>query len=401
MRSCFRLVSLFLLIILLVNCDDKIAKAHKVNIQVQYNNNITGSGLEMLNVNAVGVDNKINKTNSTDESGTTTFKLPSGLYNFSVSFVKNGYNYNGYIENQVVKEDGDSFTIDLTESLQQGLVFKEIYYSGSRTPEGKTYTSDQFLEIYNNTDEVIYLDGLTIGSLQQAASNENDWINSANKILNRIALQWHVMYILGSGYDVSLQPFTSVVIAVDGINHKSDPNGNPNSPVDLGNANWEAYCGDFNGGKDLDAVGVPNLELLFSTRHSANDWTISPNGNNSIIMFKLPQISDYPTWGENPNNRSTEPGSSSSTEFLMIPKEYVIDAVELVRPDDGKQHKSLHNDIDAGKVWCTSSFSGKSIRRKVKEIVDGNVIYQDTNNSSNDFLSDQDPTPGIHPTSVD
>jgi hypothetical protein len=34
-------------------------------------------------------------------------------------------------------------------------------------------------------------------------------------------------------------------------------------------------------------------------------------------------------------------------------------------------------------------------------IVDGRVIYKDTNNSSEDFLHDLDPTPGENPSTVE
>ncbi len=50
----------------------------------------------------------------------------------------------------------------------------------------------------------------------------------------------------------------------------------------------------------------------------------------------------------------------------------------------------------------TENYSGLSIRRKVESITDdGRAILKDTNNSSADFLTDQIPTPGIIPSTVD
>lgn len=85
----------------------------------------------------------------------------------------------------------------------------------------------------------------------------------------------------------------------------------------------------------------------------------------------------------------------------MVPSDYVIDAVEVVRVEENKRYKRIPDALDAGKVWCSGTYVSESVRRKVKQIIDGKVIYQDTNNSSNDFLGSQTPTPGVHPTVVD
>ena len=58
--------------------------------------------------------------------------------------------------------------------------------------------------------------------------------------------------------------------------------------------------------------------------------------------------------------------------------------------------------FDAGIVYMEKPYAGKSIRRKVESITEaGRVIFKDTNNSTEDFLRDQTPTPGIIPTVVD
>ena len=41
------------------------------------------------------------------------------------------------------------------------------------------------------------------------------------------------------------------------------------------------------------------------------------------------------------------------------------------------------------------------MRRKVSRIENGRAYYQDTNNSSNDFLNNQPLTPGQTPTQAD
>lgn len=86
----------------------------------------------------------------------------------------------------------------------------------------------------------------------------------------------------------------------------------------------------------------------------------------------------------------------------MIPKGYVIEAVEVVQVDPTKRYKRLPTELDAGYTYLDEgSLSSKSIRRKVKLIVDGRVIYKDTNNSTADFLHDLAPTPWMNPANVE
>jgi len=86
---------------------------------------------------------------------------------------------------------------------------------------------------------------------------------------------------------------------------------------------------------------------------------------------------------------------------MMVDKRWVIDAVELVQADPTKQYKRLHTELDAGFVYCSGTYVSKSVRRKVDKIISGKVFYKDTNNSSNDFLGEQTPTPFVHPSVVD
>jgi len=54
-----------------------------------------------------------------------------------------------------------------------GLIIKQVYYTGSQKSDGTTYFSDQFIEIYNNTDRTIYTDGLMIGDVYGVSGQIN------------------------------------------------------------------------------------------------------------------------------------------------------------------------------------------------------------------------------------
>ncbi len=390
--------------LLTTNCNDyEITPTHELTVNVSYPDGFIAADFpEDVTVKAFNTDKEKTTTVTAGTDGKAIFDLSEGNYKITTSFSVTGNDDEEYIFNGTVSEytltENDSTSMTLILANTGGFVFKEIYYSGSRTPANKTYFHDQFHEIYNNTGAVLYADGLCIAALYPTTSNRlSSWANEDGSLPDSLPTYPMVWIIPGDGDDYPINPGENIVIAMDGINHQNDENGNPDSPVNLSNANWETY---FElSGKDLDASGVPNLTLVYTTSTKLIDFFPGVYGPAEII-FKFPD-NDWESFVGNPNNFMTRPGSSSSTEYLMIPKEYVIDAVECVRTDK-TVYKRLPNDLDAGYTYIEAgTYSSKSVRRKVKKIIDGRVIYKDTNNSSEDFLHDLTPTPGINPESVE
>lgn len=402
MKKIVGFICLLTVMVSIMSCsdDDDVAQLYEVKVVVNYPDGYGETQAKGITVKVNGVQNSKTETSTTNNSGAAVFHLEAGSYNFTATGESEEFVFNANLEGENIIEATELELTLKAASVEGGLVFKEIYYTGSSTPEGGRYYADQFHEIYNNSDEIIYLDGMCIGVLQQTSSKENIWLDDSGNILPRLPLQFYVWYVPGNGKEHPLAPRTSCIIAQDGIDHQTDPNGNASSPVNLGNADWETYCGDINGGKDADAAGVPNLSMMFTTTTSMYDWLHSVMGA-AVVIFKLPEGTNPVEWAEDPNNLATKPGSTSTKNYLMVPKDYVIDAVEIVRVEEEKRHKRLPEELDAGKIWCDGTYISKSIRRKVKQIIDGKVIYKDTNNSTEDFLGNQNPTPGIQPTVVD
>lgn len=391
-------------VFMLFSCKDyNIQPAYMLNLSLIFPDGYALSGFpdEGVNVKLTNTNTGRVSTVTTNASGKLSCTLVEGSYNVTCSFtvIVDGeeYTFNGTQSDYVLSPESD-LRITLTMANNSGgFVLKEIYFAGSKTPEGKTYYSDQFHEIYNNTGDILYADSLCIGVLQQSSSNPNVWLKDDGSFMDELPITFHVWMVPGDGDDHPVLPGESIVIAQDGIDHRTDPNGNPNSPVNLGNAEWESYVEIS--GKDLDAPGVPNLTMMYTTTATSNDWLHSVFGS-AVVIFRLPE--DWHTYVDNPGHFMTLPGSTSSIKYFMVNKDYVIDAVEIVRAEEDKRYKRLHNDLDAGYTYMESgSYCGMSIRRKVKMIVDGRVIYKDTNNSSEDFLHDLTPTPGVNPSTVE
>jgi hypothetical protein len=396
-------ISLTILTVLfMTNCQDEVTPSYILNLTVAFPDGFTAADApDGAAIKAVNTQTGREFFAYVGQTGTAEIELVQGTYNITTSFTVTAgddeYTFNGVLSNYSLMAPS-SVTLDLVMSDNSGgFIFKEIYYSGSRTTEDKSYYSDQFHEIYNNSGDTLYADGLCIGVMYPTSSKPSPWSNDDGTVMDDLPLTFHVWTVPGSGTDHPVYPGESIVIAHDGIDHKTDENGNVNSPVNLGNADWETYVEIS--GKDLDAPAVPNLTMMYTTSTSMMDWLHSVFGA-AVVIFRLP--TDWESYVANPDNFMTRPGSTSSTKYFMINKSHVIDAVEIVRPEEAKRHKRLPVDLDAGYTYLEGgTYCAKSIRRKVKMIVGGRVIYKDTNNSTEDFLHDLNPTPGVNPTTVE
>ncbi len=397
------IISIFLMGFLAFSCKKNVTPTYTMTLTLTFPSgfNLAGvpDGTEVKLISSeTGRETIVLTTGGT---GIISSILTEGTYNGSCSFtVKVGtdeYVFNGILTNVLLNKDSNIPMQLVLSKNTGGFIFKEIYFAGSKTADAKTYYSDQFHEIYNNSNETLYADGLCISVLEQTAVNPNVWVNADGTIMDKLPCTFQSWIIPGTGKEHPVLPGKSIVIAQDGIDHKTDPNGNSLSPVNLAKADWETYFALS--GKDTDSPGVPNLTLMYTTISTVFDWIHAVNGA-AVIIYRLPVAWDQ--FVADPANFMTKPGSTSATKYLMIPKSYVIDAVEIVNADETKRYKRLPTTLDAGYTYLDAgSYSSKSIRRKAKLIVEGRVIYKDTNNSTVDFLHDLVPTPWVNPTAVE
>lgn len=331
----------------------------------------------------------------TDQQGKVQFsKVEPGFYSITASHSYSSdvktYYYSGLKNIEVFGNITDS--VKVNGSSSSAFVIKEIYYSGSTTAAGKPYSGDQYLEIFNNTSEIQYADGISVLEHDSYATGDNIWKYISDSIV--VKLIWTVP---GNGKEVPVLPGKSIVLARDGINHRDDPNGNPLSPVNLGNADFEFFVFKEKI-EDIDSPGVANLvEDFFVVR--SNDIAFHTKGGSALAIARLPgRTFDERKEYINKNLHSIAVVSGSKTNYYAkIANEYVLDAVEVVISEAHAIYKRFPPELDAGYTYVVSgSGSGKCIRRKIKEIADGRVVYQDTNNSTEDFLKDVDPRPKIY-----
>lgn len=373
---------------------DEGASLYTVDVEVVYPEGYTPVSKADVPVALTNMISGIITEQVSNDQGVASFQVEAGNYNVSSTFETDEFSFSGITENQAVNDDGHQFQVQLNMMTKEGrLVISEVFFAGSTTPEGTSYNGDPYVEIYNNSDEVIYADGLCIGIHAANTINPAQWVDSEGDILDQIPIAFQSWMVPGTGEDHPVQPRSAIVIALDGLNHQEI---NSNSPVDLSAADFEAYVEND---KDVDNPSVTNMIQIYTTSAAMTNWMLDVNGR-AIITWRLPTGLDYQTFVDDAENFMLNPTTGKGFLCLMVHKEWVVDAVEIVRPEEDRRNKQLPAAVDAGFVWNPNG-RGFAVRRKVEQIIDGKVFLKDTNNSSEDWIGGEVPVAGEVPSVVD
>ena len=324
-----------------------------------------------------------------------------GIYTINatgIAFDENGNEYyaNGNIVNKGIFDHGTSLEVIVKGMKISPIIFKELYYSCSKTPLNKSYIYDQYYEVYNNSPEVIYLDGLHFANLypNRSSSELPLWPEEDGDDYVYAIRVWKVP---GNGQDYPLQPGESCVMASFAVNHQLDIY-NTNSPANLAQADFEFY---------MDNTSYPNgpapdMEHVFyegkAEKGTIKHYLTSVFGGAYVIF----QIPEGETWDpvNDPNMSTRDLSTAKATLYAKIPIRYVLDAVEGVENELNMNTKRLPGVLDAGITWVGENYNGLSVSRKLTIDNQGNpiqrengaYIYQDTNNSTDDFERSLVPT---------
>lgn len=373
-------------------------------------------------------NNKNNKENIYSTQTDGTFSLDSispGSYDISASIEISAAQYSALTGEAVSKnvifnasEKARTITIQKDQSINLKLiagptgpwVIKQIYFAGSNTTTGASFR-DQFIEIYNNSDSVLYADSLYIGealgiqnftavNIYRQTNSQYDWskaqgmptdIDANNDYVYTRAL----LMIPGTGKQYPVQPGKSIVLAQTAVNHKAPFTGSdgkviaardPSLTIDLSGADFEAYYAPFLPrplASDIDNPLVPNVDVL---SYNGTDLILETSGRMGYIIFKNPgttPIKDLPKYPY----PTIAPPSASADRYYQIPRSFIIDAVETqTNVSTSRVPKKLVASLDALYTYVPNGiYSSQSVIRKTEAIINGRIILKDTNNSAEDF----------------
>ena len=324
-------------------------------------------------------------------TGTTVSvdSLVTGVYDVTVqaqfSYAGYAYNYIGTAKNVEVSADGVDCTIKVAATKAAALVFKELYYNGCKDNNNANLLYDGFIEIYNNSDQTVYADGLCIGMI--LSPNTYEWKYAAGGYTDKSGNTYDVgiqndedyffvgntvWQVPGTGKEYPVAPGESIVIAGYAMNHTA----NATASIDLSTADFENWCqhyADANAQADCNAL---NMNLVAEVAAATKFYSITVTGRGVVLFHQ-----DAPIRSTDFIRSSNYPTSVG----LEVLKKDLIDAVDLV--NNATTKKWVHEEFDAGKVLSQGNYSGKSVLRKVVSTTeDGRVILQDTNNSTEDFI---------------
>ena len=393
MNSFIKIVFLATITLLFAQCGLKEVPFTKAVITISLPDDALQGGKDHYVIRLTNIATGRTQTDTTNVGGLVSINAEEGVYNIEVTGQKtltttidNGTTQQSYtetveirglLEKSVVTGTQVEFTVPLLIAQKgNGFVIQEIYFTGSKTPANGSYYQDQYIEIYNNTDSVLYADGLSVVESTHLSSSAI----SEFTIYPSDLIVGALYTIPGSGKEHPVQPGKSIIIASLGINHTAV---NANSPADLSKADFEW----FDGGNDVDVPEVPNMIRNFC--YSNTIWVLHVKGYHAYAIFKAPgSYADFLAQ----NTISVQTASGSSISRVKVPNSLIYDGVELGTAGNIGS-KSLSTSIDVSYTYCDGSYIAKSVRRKVLKTVNGRAILQDTNNSAKDFIPNATPKP--------
>ena len=377
-----------LAVLAMVGCQKTGTKTISINVRVD-EAKVAAAGIQSPDSYDVTVSNFA--TGSTIEAKTenglaTATGIVPGVYTVTVSGSQNqgGFIYTiaGSESNVSLIADGAEVVVKVDAVKEAALVFKEIYYTGVKD----FYFRDQFYEIYNNSTEVVYADSLCIAETIFASYDKSiiyEWpIENADQYVF-VKVVWQIQ---GDGHSYPIKPGESFVISQWATNHKAESLSKGVSPVDLTGAEFEAIEKESTAPSGLVLTDNPaiNMKKVIQAGYAMPQWLTSVSGSQYII-FKPSK----PLKNEDFITATNADYNGVGREVLISD---VIDAVQTVSDETGMNVLGLPKVLDAGAIWCSGQYVGESIARKIKETrPDGTKVYQDSNNTTNDFEVKKDP----------
>ena len=328
----------------------------------------------------------------TNEDGVAVFQnLLPGVYSLAVSYVLPREEYDNMVEPPIEANDvllngtlpglriyeNYSGELTLQVGIRQSLIFSKIYYSGTKNANNKNYDVDQYIELYNNSDQTISTENVHIAILE---TESTPWFADEKE-----------QYIYAK--DVfrlptrDLGPGESILIARQAINHTID------APLSL-----DLTVADY----EVKAINKPQNSLVEQLPHVYKaypniDWlNMVVGGGNQLVLFRYEGDVNDLEKKQKPDAKPSQPW------YLQIATSTILDGVECLKYnakeiDLSKKRMPARIDASYQTLSTAAGRTGESIERKVARVEeDGRVVLQDTNNSLEDFVCTSDIRPLIY-----
>lgn len=316
-------------------------------------------------------------------SATVIDSLIPGMYSINVSGrVQNAngevYYLNGAKVNYPITTNNSTIDIEVDGLLVSPLVFSEIFWAGT----ANFYFRNQFYEVYNNSDQTIYLDGLHFANLTPATATTTLPLWPAEDG-NNFAYAERVWKVPGNGSEYPLAPGESFVMSQFAANHQL-PQYNPNSPIDCSSSEFEFNMDNPNF-PDQPAVDMQHVFYNGNASKGTLPQYLTSVFGGAYVIFRVPAGESYDPVN-NPALKTRNLASTGTSQYAKIPIRYILDAVEAGNNQNSINAKRVPSVLDAGMTYVGATYNSEGVARKVAATnADGTPIFMDTNNSTDDF----------------
>ncbi|MEG1563424.1 MAG: DUF4876 domain-containing protein [Bacteroides sp.] len=323
--------------------------------------------------------------------GLSVFNVEYGEYSAAVHYqMPSGAILNGRIESVLLdprkENESQAIPLLLSHAKTNALIIKEIYYGGCLDKEGEWYMGDQYVTLYNNSAETLYLDGLCLAVVNPGTNfNPSPWIEE-NPNMKLIPVHDFTWQFPGKGNEHPLLPGTSTTIAANAVDHTSGEYGHPGA-INLSKVDWAFWNETFKK-QAIPSLGVTSLNLLLRTNPYGNKYNL-PTVGPAFMVFSLQAPEGAEAYVTNESNRKPQPGANiQNLKYLMVPREWILDCVDCVESKEQVPNYRVPVELNSVPAYMPmGSFKGYSLIRKQATTVNGRIVYQDTNNSAEDLTT--------------
>lgn len=380
------------------SCDDSL-EAGMPNAEVTVNVALP-EGIEAEELTEARYTFKNISNGQTKEFGDgETMNMLPGLYDISYEAkhkLENGLEATlRAVKTSVTLTEGENrVTLEPFQTLSSDdFVISEIFFTGTLQSSGNPYNGDDYIRIYNNTDHIIYADGLTFFESKYLTTQKFDFTPD---IMSEAMTVDALYTIPGNGTEHPVQPGEYVLLADTGIDHRTI---NPNS-FDLSGADWEWYdISTKPSSMDIDSPTVPNLDKWYC--YTLSFFILHNRGFKAYGLARIPidketYLKDYLYTYD--YTMVLEAGTFPMTQTAYrLPNEWIVDVVNC-SVESNWVWNVCDPSLDMGWTYCgkidkdKTRFGKAVIRKEAGKAADGRVILQDTNNSSEDFIPEARPS---------
>ena len=286
--------------------------------------------------------------------------------------------------------------LSLVGARRGSLVISEIFnYEGTPTP----YNWATYLEVYNNSDTTVYLDGMYLGRTSWLFLQTTTFADCGEPSYlpfrtdsTRIWVQGGLRFP-GSGRQFAVPPGAARVYAADALDHRT-ASGSTLFP-NLSTAQFEHYASS----SDTDNPTAENMLPVFGTTTGSSGRGLRTDGPNSFVLARSSASTRIQTATLTP--LKTQDGSGvpfTPQDVYSIPREDVLDVVSRDYSPDYKAYLAATTfRYTLCQPWLPTTFErspaevndyrrpGAIRRRSLGRTADGREILMRTGTSARDF----------------